>query len=218
MQWYEAEVQQIQRLQAYQPAPSACVVFYGSSSIRLWTTLADDFPGVPVVNRAFGGSTMTACSWFFWRLVKPLKPRSLVLYAGDNDLGDGRPPAEVIRQFGFLCRQIDQAFGSVPLAYLSIKTSPARWNLRDRIDETNAAIRRQIEQRANGLYIDVNSPMCDGDQPRQELYTEDGLHMSPAGYRLWTDILWQYGELLFGIVARPSRPPHVAGWPTAASG
>jgi lysophospholipase L1-like esterase len=210
MQWYEAEVQQIERLQADQPAPPECVVFYGSSSIRLWDTLADDFPGVPAVNRAFGGSTMTACSWFFWRLVKPLRPRSLILYAGDNDLGDGQPPAEVIRQFGFLCRQIDEAFGSVPLACLSIKTSPARWNLRDRIDETNAAIRRQLEQRPNGFYIDVNQAMLDGGQPRRELYTDDGLHLSPAGYRLWADILWQYGEPLFGTTAGPSRLPEPA--------
>ena len=36
------------------------MLFYGRSSIRLWTTLEQDFPGLPVVNRSFGGSTMAA--------------------------------------------------------------------------------------------------------------------------------------------------------------
>src|SRR3954471_370058 len=39
------------------PAPGG-VLFLGSSSIVKWKTLAQDFPGVPVVNRGFGGSTI----------------------------------------------------------------------------------------------------------------------------------------------------------------
>lgn len=71
------------------------IAFYGSSSIRLWATLASDFPGLSVVNLGFGGATLAACVYFFERLVLPCSPASLVLYAGDNDLGDGRRPEDV---------------------------------------------------------------------------------------------------------------------------
>ena len=37
------------------PAPGG-LLFVGSSSIRLWKTLAQDFPEHPVINRGFGGS------------------------------------------------------------------------------------------------------------------------------------------------------------------
>jgi hypothetical protein len=41
-----------------QPPPPHGVLFIGSSSIRAWSTLAEDFPGVPVINRGFGGSAI----------------------------------------------------------------------------------------------------------------------------------------------------------------
>src|SRR5437763_4245357 len=39
------------------PPAAGGIVFVGSSTIRLWASLVDDFPGLPVLNRGFGGST-----------------------------------------------------------------------------------------------------------------------------------------------------------------
>src|ERR1044071_3560888 len=38
------------------PPPTGAILFIGSSSIRLWTNLAADFPRHRVINRGFGGS------------------------------------------------------------------------------------------------------------------------------------------------------------------
>jgi hypothetical protein len=38
------------------PPPKGGIIFTGSSSIRMWTSLKEDFPGLPVLNRGFGGS------------------------------------------------------------------------------------------------------------------------------------------------------------------
>jgi len=95
MQWYEAEVRDLVSRLAAQSIPSP-VVFYGSSTIRLWTHLAADLRSDRIVNAGFGGSTLEACLYFFDRVVTPLRPASLILYAGDNDLGDGRSPAQVL--------------------------------------------------------------------------------------------------------------------------
>jgi lysophospholipase L1-like esterase len=192
MQEYEDEVRALELAAKRAPPPPQVVVFYGSSSIRLWTSLASDFPGVPVINRGFGGSTLAACSWFFWRLVRGLPARSLVLYAGDNDLGDGRTPTQVLEQLRHLLRQVDMAFGALPVGFISVKPSPARWQLADAIEKLNAGAKVLLEERPSGVFVDVAPLMVENGRPRPELYTADGLHLSPAGYLLWRTVLLQH--------------------------
>src|ERR1700738_2088625 len=83
VQWYESEVQELERAADGRVNGNRPPVFYGSSSIRLWETLAEDFDP-RVLNLGFGGSTLEACDYFFARLVPPVHPRSLLIYAGDN--------------------------------------------------------------------------------------------------------------------------------------
>jgi hypothetical protein len=123
VEWYEAEVADLVGRWRRDPPVPGSVVFYGSSSIRLWETLAEDFPGLPVVNAGFGGSTLAACAHFFGRLIGPLQPRSLLLYAGDNDLGDGRSPQQVLASLRSLLGQFDTRFPGVRFGFLSIRQS-----------------------------------------------------------------------------------------------
>ncbi len=192
MVWYEAEVRQLEaKLTTLSPATDR-VVFYGSSSIRLWTTLSQDFPQINTLNVGFGGSTMAACAWFFERLLVPAMPRSIVFYAGDNDLGDGRHPEEV---YLFLCafaEKMAKWLPGVPLSFLSIKISPVRWDIADRIRLTNELIRREIEKKAHYRYVDMTTPLLGSSgRPRQELFENDGLHLSLAGYQMWRQALQQ---------------------------
>jgi hypothetical protein len=96
MDWYEEEVRTLEGMQATRPLMAAPAVFYGSSTSRLWTTLAQDLGDPGIVNLGFGGSTLAACVHFFERLVQPVNPGSLPIYAGDNDPGDGRSPEGVL--------------------------------------------------------------------------------------------------------------------------
>ena len=64
MECYEEEVRNLERLQPLPPREPGPVAFFGSSSLRLWESLDDDFRGVGVVNLAFGGSTLAACARF----------------------------------------------------------------------------------------------------------------------------------------------------------
>jgi lysophospholipase L1-like esterase len=174
------------------PVPGS-VVFYGSSSIRLWSSLTEDFPDLPVVNAGFGGSTLAACAHFFDRLVVPLAPRSLLVYAGDNDIGDGRTPGDVLSSLRALLARFDVAFPGVPLGFLSIKPSPARWPLHGAIAEANELARVELTSRSNRFYVDLVPAMLGEDgKPRPELYAEDGLHLSAAGYRLWAEVVGRF--------------------------
>ncbi|QJW88574.1 GDSL family lipase [Spirosoma taeanense] len=190
MLWYEDEVRQLEtKLNAQSPATDR-VVFYGSSSIRLWTSLAQDFPNLNTLNLGFGGSTLAACAWFFKRLVVPAAPRSVLFYAGDNDLGDGRHPEEVYLFFRAVAEQMHQFLPGVPLSYLTIKISPARWHLADKIRSTNAFITEEIAKCPDFKTVDMTTPLLGpAGRPKKEFFESDGLHLSPAGYRVWQQTL-----------------------------
>lgn len=202
MDWYEGEVRAMEQARKAAPPQPGAAVFYGSSSIRLWSSLREDFPGVDVVNAGFGGSTMAACAVYFERLVVPYNPGSLVVYAGDNDLGDGQYPEAVLASFRSLLQKM-QALGPMPFAFISIKPSPARWHLLDLIQQTNALIHQEMALRPNSYYIDVSPAMLnESGEPRHELYLADGLHLSAAGYQVWTQILSSYHAELFDVCRR----------------
>ncbi len=187
MQWYEDEVRAL--VESSRGCLNHPPVFYGSSSIRLWETLAEDV-GPGVLNLGFGGSTVQACDYFFARLVPPVHPRSLLLYAGDNDLGDGRSAKEILSWFRSLADKAAAALGPIPFGFVSVKPSPARYAIIDRIRRVNDLVRREIESRASGYYVDVFSEMLDrSGKPCAEYFLDDGLHLSREGYRLWGHVL-----------------------------
>ena len=189
MEWYESEVQALELAQAGRDAGDRPPVFYGSSSVRLWETLAEDVDP-RVINLGFGGSTLEACDHFFTRLIPPARPRSLLLYAGDNDLGDGRGVDEVFGWYRSLAEKLASAAGPIPFGFLSIKPSPARWGIIERIRRLNEMVRLDIGERTSGYYVDVYSAMLDREGgPRAELFQADGLHLSREGYRLWSRLL-----------------------------
>jgi lysophospholipase L1-like esterase len=198
MEWYEAEVRQIESARSVRNIPTDPVVFYGSSSIRLWENLAGDLGSPRAVNVGFGGSTLEACAYFFERLVLPLQPCSLVVYAGDNDLGDGRSPRQVLSFYRALSSKVEKRLPGVPFAFLSIKPSPAREPLLNRIRRTNSLIRHEMETRECGLFVNIFDPMLDAkEKPRPELFSPDGLHMGPDGYRVWAEVLTPYRHRIF---------------------
>jgi lysophospholipase L1-like esterase len=194
MEWYEPEVAELERAVVARRNGDRPPAFYGSSSIRLWTTLAEDVDP-RVVNLGFGGSTLEACRYFFARLLLPLRPRSLLLYAGDNDLGDGRSPDVVFIDFRKLADQVFAELGAVPFGFLSVKPSPSRYAIGDRIRRLNKLVREEIASRPSCYYVDVVSLMLDeSGKPRAELYEGDGLHLSREGYRVWARALEDYRD------------------------
>src|SRR5436309_640257 len=52
---WENEIAAFEAADKRSAPPQGAVLFVGSSTIRKWTTLADDFAGYTVINRGFGG-------------------------------------------------------------------------------------------------------------------------------------------------------------------
>ncbi len=184
------------------PRDSDAILFYGSSSVRLWETLQTDFApfagGRPLVNLGFGGSTLEACDYFFDRLIAPRRPASVVFYAGENDLGDGQSPDRVVDSFQRLHAKIALLPGAIPFTFLSLKPGPGRAPVMNQIREVNRRVQPLLAARPESLWIDIHAPMLEASgAPRAELFADDGIHLTPAGYRLWTDVITPFAFRIF---------------------
>ncbi len=187
------------------------VLFVGSSTIRMWRNLAEDFRQQPVViNRGFGGSTLADCNYFARQLVLQYRPAQVLVYAGDNDLAMGRTPAQVLDTFVRFVSTVRDELPNARIAYISIKPSPLRAALMPLVQETNQLISSYVGTLRNADYIDTHSAMLTADgQPRAELFLGDMLHMNAQGYSLWQSIIGPY------LAASAAVPP-VAGQTVAA--
>ena len=186
MFWYEDEIKYLESKLINPKGNKMRVLFYGSSSIRMWNTLETDFPEFEVINQAFGGSTLAACCWFFKRVIPLWKPDIFVFYAGDNDLGDGRHPEEVFINFNYMMVLIEEYCGDIPIAFISVKHSIARLNLYDSIQFTNKIIQNEIALKYPlCTYVDVVEAMKTNGSIDKTMFESDGLHLSAKGYNVW---------------------------------
>lgn len=177
------------------PEPGG-ILFVGSSSIRLWKGLEQEFQGSPVLNRGFGGSRMHDVAAYVDRLVLPYKPHLVVVYAGDNDLAEGRTPEEVLDSFTQFAERVRAKLPGTRIAYVSIKPSPRRAALMPQATQANALIAGYVAATPNLDFIDIYSRMLDDDgQPRGDLYSSDALHMNEAGYALWRSAIAPHLDL-----------------------
>ena len=187
---FEPEIQRFETMDKAAPPTLGGVVFVGSSTFRLWPDLAGDFPGVPVLNRGFGGSTLPEVVAATPRIVLPHRPRLVVLYAGDNDLAEGRTTANVLADYHAFVALVRRKLPATRIVFVSIKPSPSRWALVDSMRVANRLVRDEIARDSLQLYVDLFTPMLGADgRPRPELFRDDSLHMTPAGYALWRERL-----------------------------
>lgn len=183
---FEEEIRAFEAEDRLRPPPEGAVLFIGSSSIRMWETLGQDFPGVPVINRGFGGSEMEDTVRYAHRIALPYKPRQIVVYAGDNDLGGGKAPEAVADAFASFVRLVHAQLPATRIGFVAIKPSLMRWHLIDMVRKTNGLVREICARDPRLDFIDIVPAMLGDDgMPRQELYVEDGLHLSVQGYAIW---------------------------------
>lgn len=162
------------------------IVFVGSSSIRLWD-LKKSFPELPALNRGFGGSEIPDSVGHADLLVIRHKPRIVIFYAGDNDIANGRSPQQVANDYKAFVTKVHAALPQTRIAFIGIKPSIQRWALVDKVRAANALVREFAATDDRLGFVDVDGPMLGWDEkPRKDLFVQDGLHMTPAGYELWT--------------------------------
>ena len=159
--------------------------FIGSSNIRMWTTLADDFPGLNAVNRGVNGCRLADLAEFAPVIAAPLEPRLVVVSAGTNDLAAGRTPADIAADFGRLVANLRRELPDVKVAFLAISPTIKRWDQRDAQAAANAAVRAAVDSGSLGTgvaFIDANRAFLGPDgTPAPECFLDDQQHPSTIG-------------------------------------
>ena len=171
------------------PEPGG-VLFIGSSSIRMWKTLKQDFAGFSVINRASAARRLPTRSTSPDASCIRYKPRQIVLYAGDNDVAAGKSPETVLADFKKFVKAVHTKLPKARISYISIKPSLSRWKLSEKMAKANALVRSDCAKDKRLDYIDIWQPMLGGDgKPKPDLFLGDGLHLNAKGYALWTSLV-----------------------------
>lgn len=186
---WEPQIRQFEQSDRQSPPRARGIVFLGSSSIRIWK-VAESFPGLNVINRGFGGSQYADCARYVERIVVPCRPKTVVLYAGDNDLAAGKSPEQVLADFRRCVAKIHAALPEAHIVAIGVKPSIKRWQLIEAIRKLNGLLREATAKDRYITFVDVEKAMLSPDgKPRPELFKPDGLHMTEDGYKLWASLL-----------------------------
>lgn len=172
------------------PPVKGGIVFIGSSSIRMWKSLEEDFPKHRVLNRGFGGSQIADSVQFAHRIVTPCAPRMVVMYAGGNDINAGKSPEKVFADFLAFVAVVRAELPEVEIAFISVAGNPKRWAQLEKVKTLNALVADYCGKHPQMKFIDVFSAMLGPDGlPLPDIFLKDKLHMNEKGYRIWTEIV-----------------------------
>ena len=190
---FEKEVAAFARQDSLHPPPAKPILLIGSSSFTKWTDVQQYFPGYEILNRGFGGSSLVDLIYYAPQILFAYTPRQIIVYCGENDLAASPQPSTklVLKRFKQLYRLIRNRWPSVPIVYISIKPSPARWQLESSFVEANERIKGFIQKQNDILFLDVHTEMLTTQgETRPELYIGDRLHMNEKGYAIWKNKLF----------------------------
>lgn len=181
------DIQDFKKQDSISFPPKNAILFIGSSSFTKWTDVQSYFPGYSIINRGFGGSTLLDEIRYVNDIIFPYEPKQIVIYCGENDLAssDTVTASMVVDRFKKLFQMIREKTDA-PVAYISMKPSPSRRHLFQKMREANKLIKGFLTTQKNIAFIDVHQLMLNSaGEPIPEIFLEDSLHMNAKGYAIW---------------------------------
>ncbi|HEY6502855.1 MAG TPA: GDSL-type esterase/lipase family protein [Chitinophagaceae bacterium] len=189
------DIQQFRKQDSVSFPGTGKILFTGSSSFTKWKDVQAWFPGYPIINRGFGGSSLTDVIRYSDDVIFKYQPKQIVIYCGENDLAanDTISAETVIRRFTELFSLIRSRDKNVLIAYISMKPSPSRQRLLPKFLAANLAIKNFLEKKRKTAFIDVYYKMLKTDgTPMDDIFLEDKLHMNAKGYAIWQKVIEPY--------------------------
>lgn len=189
---WQAQIAAFQEEDRKRPPKIGSVLFVGSSSIRLWRTIAEDFVPLSVIKRGFGGATLNDVIYYAEEVIFSYQPQAVVLYVGSNDIKSPSPksPTEVLHLTKQLVEKIHKRLPLVPVFFIAINPTPKRWHLWPVIQQANKLIKIYADKQPNVIFIDSAGLFLDKKQSlRHSLFKKDQLHLNQAGYAQWLRVI-----------------------------
>lgn len=169
------------------------IVFAGSSSFRMWKDINKTFPDYPIINRGFGGSSLTDVIYYAEETILKYKPKQIFIYCGENDIaGNSTTTADtVLQRFKSLYSIIREKLNNkTEVVFVSIKPSVSRWHLEKIFNESNELIKDFLSKEKNATFLDVHTSMLTSDgNVMKDIFIGDNLHMNSKGYKIWESLI-----------------------------
>ena len=169
------------------------IVFAGSSSFRMWKDINTTFSDYPIINRGFGGSSLTDVIYYAEETILKYKPKQIFIYCGENDIaGNSTITADtVLQRFKVLYSIIRKKLNKqTEVVFVSIKPSVSRWHLEKTFNESNQLIKDFLSREKNTKFLDVHSNMLTSDgNVMNDIFIADNLHMNSKGYKIWESLI-----------------------------
>lgn len=165
------------------------LLFIGSSSFRLWKNVKEDFNNPNILNRAFGGATLSDVIYFQNDVALKYKPKKIFIYCGENDVAnsDKATPKVVFKRFKTLYKSLRNHFPKTPIIFVSLKPAISRWSMKDRMFQTNRLISSYLYKKKNAVFVNIWDKMLENGEPKKDIFKEDKLHMNEKGYAIWVE-------------------------------
>jgi len=201
---WEQAMQQFEELDRTHSYPPESIFFTGSSSIRLWETLEQDMHPYPVIQRGFGGSRMTDLLNHADRYISGHTFSAMVIFVANDIVGDpnrvDNTPGEIRKLFeAFITEKVHTYNANAPIFIMAVTPTHSRWRVWDQSHAANHQLAALADELDNVIFIPTEDLFLGEDEvPKDELFVSDRLHLSPAGYALWTKRLRSYLDPVIG--------------------
>lgn len=185
---YQAENQSVK------PMKNA-VVLMGDSITEFWKTNSPDFfANYPLIDRGISGQTTSQMVVRFEQDVIALKPKTVVILAGINDIAENTGPITLEAVFDNIEIMVNKAKSHKikPILCSVLPANKFWWNSKIYPADKVIALNKMIKAYAlkNKItYVDYYAVMVDADKGLQYQYGEDGVHPNPTGYKIMERLL-----------------------------
>jgi lysophospholipase L1-like esterase len=190
---FKAEINAFMKSDSLNMPAQGSILFVGSSSFTNWKDVKAYFPGFPIINRGFGGSSLPDVIYYAEQTILKYKPKQIYIYCGENDLAGNKTVTAdtVLKRFKQLFSIIRKNLSKkTEVVFVSIKPSVSRWKLEDKFVETNNKIKKFIESNSHAKFVNVHTAMLQQDgNVMTDIFIKDNLHMIPKGYAIWQGII-----------------------------
>lgn len=204
-QW-EKDIKELESLDQKQVDTKDSILFIGSSSIRLWKSMAEDMAPWPTIRRGYGGAKFTDLVVFAERLVAKHDYRALAVFVANDITGgaEDKSPEEVVALCKLLVKIVRKTHPDKPIFFIAITPNSKRFHVWDKIHKANELIQQYAESDPKIHFIDTEKSYFGEDgKPRDELFVEDMLHQNSAGYKQWAAIIKKQLDADLGTASPP---------------
>jgi lysophospholipase L1-like esterase len=192
VQAWNKDITLFENLDKEESYPSDAILFTGSSSIRLWTTLPSDMAPYHVIQRGYGGAKLSDFAVYASRIIDPHPCSAIVIFVANDISGtkEDKSPEEVAQLFKNVLKTIRKTHQNTPVFWIAITPSPLRWKVWPGISKANGLIENICKNQSNTYFVRTDFAFLNNEGfPREEYFKPDKLHLNPEGYQIWTRII-----------------------------